>query len=655
MKKVFNLVTVVLLQFPLYLAGQQWRSSLYPTSWTPPTEANNFYTDAFIQDFSYAGYHSGEKEIPIISSNIVDVTKAPYSADNTGVTDVTAKIQSAINKVQTDGGGVVFLPAGTYKISAGSNNYCLLINKGNVVLRGAGVGKTFLFNNDNNMRNKDIITVEGSGGNWKSQPSSVANITRDLNGPTSVIPVDNTSLFKVGDKIVLRQKLSSAWANEHKEPEWATTSYASSIGGIINFRVIKSINTTSKTITIDAPIRYAFKTRDEACVYLSPTTMIEEVGLEDFSIGNREVVTNFNDWVETGSTTDLLNTAENTATKGAYKCDASYVVGFSKALNSWMKNVSTYSPSVNQFKTQMLSNGIKLDQCRGVTVDNVDVGYAQYGGGGGNAYGFRIESNDCLIQNSKAEFTRHGFVFSFMQSSGNVLYNNVCKKSGKCTGNAPNGLNTGSSGSDFHMWFSPSNLIDNMTFDESYFSAVHRKAVANDHNAVSAHSVFWNTTGNNARASIVIRTSQTRTGYIMGTKGNTPAVDYKVSDNKGLAFRYDTDGARTNPEDKVEGIGKGADLIPQSLYLDQLLKRKKPITTSIEDIEVKEVESDNNIFPNPSNDGIFNLSKSDSWKVSSILGQEIKSSFGNQVDLSQSPKGVYLITINNKVERIVVE
>jgi len=33
----------------------------------------DFYTDAFIQDFSYAGYHQGELENPTITENILNV------------------------------------------------------------------------------------------------------------------------------------------------------------------------------------------------------------------------------------------------------------------------------------------------------------------------------------------------------------------------------------------------------------------------------------------------------------------------------------------------------------------------------------------------------------------------------------------------------
>ena len=52
----------------------------------------------------------------------LDASKAPYNADKTGKTDATDAIQKAINKCQTTyGGGIVFLPKGTYKISNSIN------------------------------------------------------------------------------------------------------------------------------------------------------------------------------------------------------------------------------------------------------------------------------------------------------------------------------------------------------------------------------------------------------------------------------------------------------------------------------------------------------------------------------------------------------
>ncbi len=61
------------------------------------------------------------------------------------------------------------------------------------------------------------------------------------------------------------------------------------------------------------------------------------------------------------------------------------------------------------------------------------------------------------------------------------------------------------------------------------------------------------------------------------------------------------------------------------------------------------------IYPNPSNNGVFNFSESADWKVFSVLGMELKSGNSNQINLSENPKGVYFIKLNEKIERVVVE
>ncbi|MCC3371875.1 glycosyl hydrolase family 28-related protein [Cohnella sp. REN36] len=60
----------------------------------------------------------------------VSVTSAPYNADNTGAVDASAAIQSAIDDVYQAGGGVVWMPAGKYKVS-----YTLNV-RNHVTLRG---------------------------------------------------------------------------------------------------------------------------------------------------------------------------------------------------------------------------------------------------------------------------------------------------------------------------------------------------------------------------------------------------------------------------------------------------------------------------------------------------------------------------------------
>lgn len=52
------------------------------------------------------------------SYQVYNVKTAPYGAVGNGVADDTTAIQAAINAANTAGGGVVYLPAGTYKISS---------------------------------------------------------------------------------------------------------------------------------------------------------------------------------------------------------------------------------------------------------------------------------------------------------------------------------------------------------------------------------------------------------------------------------------------------------------------------------------------------------------------------------------------------------
>src|ERR1700722_8448216 len=63
-------------------------------------------------------------------ANSINVTQAPFSADNTGSNDVTAALQNAVTTAAGTG-QIVYLPAGTYKTSA-------RVTLNNVTVEGAG-------------------------------------------------------------------------------------------------------------------------------------------------------------------------------------------------------------------------------------------------------------------------------------------------------------------------------------------------------------------------------------------------------------------------------------------------------------------------------------------------------------------------------------
>lgn len=554
-----------------------WQSPLYGKNWTP-FPSTTFEDDKIIQDFSYAGYALGERSIPALTDapvlNVLD-----FGADPMGEADSTMAIQTALDQAAlTVGPVVVYMPAGTYHVSRQQDNGPVLsIRSSEVVLRGDGPGQTFLLNESYAMRAQQIIFVapESNGTAWANEEGPVVRITKDLLMPTAAIPVDDIAPFKVGDYIILRADPNLAWIEDHQESGWI--GYEEKLGSFRYLRQIEAIDAEDRILTIDVPTRYTLKQAYNSRVYLKPG-MLTEVGLEDFSIGNREHPGESGwgnldfaspDSAYTKRLAESWGLDENFAEehKSAYDVHFSFAISMYGVMDSWIRNVESFKLESNARGTQLLSNGIRLRECRAVSVINCSMQKTQYGGGGGNGYMFRLDnSNECLLENCQAAYSRHGFSISGMGSSGNVLYRCMDSETGHQTGG--NGRTQGK-GCDHHMWFSHSNLIDSCIASNSWFEARDRyyeKLSQPKHNSTSAHTVFWNTEGrSNQYHPFVVWSQQAKYGYVIGTRGAVNAVR--------------TDGDYPNresvsaPVDHVEGVGLGATLEPQSLYLDQLKRR----------------------------------------------------------------------------------
>ncbi len=523
--------------------SSNWRSKLYPENWRPGFKDSE---DRFLHDFSYAGYHQGEKEIPSVQNNITDVTQSPYHADNTGESDVTAIIQKALNDVGQSGGGVVYLPAGTYKVNPGNDETALRIQYNNTVLRGAGTDSTFIFNNNSYMRQKNIIWIMGDWCTWSNATGTTVKIANDLMYPTRAIPVQSVQGFSKGDDIILRTDGTPEFIAEHE----MTGIWVDNVTRVMFLRKIDSIDVKKKIIFIDSPTRYFMKTRDNARIYHAKKH-ISECGIENLSIGNRQ-----NDkpgWNEETYTT---------VGTGAYEVHGSHAILMKYVQNSWVKNVNTYKPKANTSDIHVLSNCLLLDQCRGITVDSCFFQKPQYEGGGGNGYMFTLQANDCLIKNSRANDSRHNYDFKYPHSNGNVIYNCIGENS--------------KYSSDFHMYLSMSNLIDNFTVDRDYLESNFRPYGGNViHGYSSTQSVFYNTKGRayHSNKNYIIESRQFKHGYIIGTSGQADQVKTEPVEGTIGGYAYNT-----APRDFSEGIGKGEDLFPKSLYLDQLERRRKDTT-----------------------------------------------------------------------------
>ncbi len=558
--------------------GKPWSSVLYGADWSP-TPPLSFAADKIIQDFSYAGYAGGEKAIPDLSTARRFDVVAEFGADAGGAADATAAIQKAIDAAASAGGGVVYLPAGTYRVQPEKDRrYALCIRKSGVVLRGAGPDKTFLLNSSVEMREKAILLFQApAAAEWDRRTEGGTKITADLMGPVTGIPVEDVSKFKAGDCVILRSDPNKDWVMDHHEDDWLGEE--GKIGSIQYFRRVVAVDAGKKLITIDVPTRYYLKKRDLPEVYLKPG-MLENVGIEELSIGNvqhpgKDGWANLDFAAPTGGYTKRLAESRGlpddfaATRKSAYDVHASYAVSMGNVLDGWIRNVRTFRPEANGTGCHLLSNGIRLKECRGVTVEGCYFQHPQYGGGGGNGYMYRLDnSNECLVRDCRAEASRHGFSISGMSCSGNVVQRCLDKDTARQTG-ATGMERTEGRSSDHHQWFSHSNLFDNCTADNSWFEArdrYYKQLSRPRHNLTSAHTVYWNTEGlANSFHPFVVWSQQADYGYVIGTRGAVSAVrtDGNFPERK----------SHTDPVDVVEGIGKGSTLSPSSLFEDQRRRR----------------------------------------------------------------------------------
>ncbi len=315
--------------------------------------------------------------------------------------------------------------------------------------------------------------------------------------------------------------------------------------GVAFLRQIDSVDTENHLLIIDAPTRYYLKTRDTARVYHA-SKHITECGIENLSVGNLENPKE--GWDEE---------TYNTAGTGAYDVHYSHVILFHFGINCWVKNVHTYKPPMNTQDVHILSNCLSMVQCRFITIDSCDFEKPQYEGGGGNGYMYILESNDCLIKNSRANDGRHNFDFKYPYSNGNVILN--------CRGE------NSKYASDFHMYLSMANLFDECTMNGDFMESVFRPYGGDAiHGYSSTQSVFYNTRGEayHHGNDYIVDSRQFGRGYVIGTSG--PASGVKLSPVSGTSNGYSYD---TSPEDFLEGQGLGEGLRPVSLYLDQLQRR----------------------------------------------------------------------------------
>lgn len=535
------------------------RSVLYPADWLPLNDGGTKTADGrFLQDFSYAGFAAGEKSIPTgfggRSVNVVTQFGADnsYNAQtNPNAADATGAIQRAIDDICDRGGGVVNLPAGSYRIKPpAGENAAIRLACNNVIVRGAtdgnGAPTTYLFNDEQDMRQKRVFLAGAQAAGaapWYTVQTDVRAVTSNSTDPTRIITLASTAGLAVGNGIIVATDVTDAFRTAHGMGPGQgncgslNACWPGTTSGPIYQRFVREILSGNR-VRLDAPVRYWLTPGTDGNnprVYRTATSNYN-IGIENVAIGMRE------------NTKGNLNDASlNVAGTAAYETNNAQVIRFVGARDSWVRNVRTYRPTVNTGNFHIQSLGIVLTaSTRNISVIDTSIGYAQNKLVGGNGYLFLLGGGDSLLQNCIATAGRHNFQFAGMAATGNVILGGESRSSSLVN--------------DFHVGLSVANLIDSVTTSGVGWEAVNRGSTSDGAGITGTQNVFWNMKKADASGSVFIRSAQWAWGYVIGTRGTNATVSTSTP-------------MLQSPADWSEAIGNGADLEPQSLFLDQRAKR----------------------------------------------------------------------------------
>lgn len=503
------------------------RSALYPPDWTPA------FTDGggrFLHDFSYAGYHNGDDDLPPATGGDVFDAVADYGADATGAADATAAIQSAIDAAESNGGGVVYLPAGLYRCDGTLN-----VSASNITLRGAGPENTRVF------------FTQSAGFSYSAHINFTGAISRtdeillveDADNRATVFKVADASAFAPGDEVALGWVITEEFVAEHG----MTGVWTQFNGQWKPFfrREVLAVNTTAQPneITLDIPSRYPALVRDAASIRRE-SGYLSECIVEDLALSN--AVDYDTAWQQ--NQIDLLR--------------------FSGVKDAVIRNVESFaSPfSATSKGYHIQSGGILVMDSKRVTVAQCTLQKAQNRGSGGNGYLFEVrQSGEVLFRDCVGKAGRHNFIQNWDFGATGIVWLRCHSEGGQNVTRGGNLELPVRADSEYHHSLAMANLVDQCTIVDGW-GAGNRGTESSGAGHSATQCVVWNVNGNgNGR----IRSFNYGNGYVIGT---TAATVYTASD---IQFGDLNEG--TQPNDFTEHLNNGAALMPQSLYEDQRLRR----------------------------------------------------------------------------------
>jgi len=235
-----------------------------------------------IMDFSFAGYKAGGVSLPNVAAQ---QTVSPSGGDDTAAIQAAIDAVSALAPDANGFRGAVLLTPGAFNCGGALN-----IRTSGVVLRGSGSGSNgTVINMTGNPHT--AFNVSGAG-SYQTTGSSAAMTDSYVPSGAMSFNVDNPSGFNVGDTILIRRPVTSAWisfmgmdllVSSAGQPQ----TWLSAGSTITTDRIITAVN--GNQITLDAPLTDSFDSSvlnppGGTIIHYTFAGRISQVGVEHLSV-----------------------------------------------------------------------------------------------------------------------------------------------------------------------------------------------------------------------------------------------------------------------------------------------------------------------------------------------------------------------------------
>jgi hypothetical protein len=474
-----------------------------------------------IADFSYAGYMAGGIALPVVP---VAQTLRPSGNDDTDSIQ-SALDHTAARAAQEHKTLAVVLATGTFHLSHAVN-----IAASNIVLRGAGTGKTILVLTGTPHLAIHIGSVSAPSSNndaakptpSETAPAIVTTLAPGLYVPsgTQTIHVANATGFAAGDTIEINHPITPEYTAFMGMDHLVRSGLAEHwVGSHISIeRRIASID--GNILTLDVPLTDNYDLKFGGGVStrvqkITPRHRLSQVGVESLSITCPALKINLTD----------------------PHFDGIQIIGTEDA---WLRDLHL----------EETTNNVSIEStARRITIDHVDIVQHIPIQSPAKNFAFSIAGTQTLIMRSSAAGDKVFFVASQAREQGPnvVLYSEF----------------HGDHSIEPHQRWGTGLLVDNVNVHGGAINFINRGIMGTGHGWTMGWGIVWNSTAN----SISVQSPPGAVNWVIGSSGQRVRKPMPVDgDNKITSADL--------PEGTFESPGKRVK--PDSLYLQQLSDRLGP-------------------------------------------------------------------------------